>query len=66
MNEKYYVLIIKYDTEQAVKTMGPMSERKADKVDSGANISLNHEYYYTVIETEEEYNERCQVESMLA
>lgn len=47
---EYYVEIVKYgDPEEVVKRMGPMSDRKADKVDSGANINLNHEKYYTRI-----------------
>jgi hypothetical protein len=43
----YYVEIVKYDTNEVVERMGPMSERQADKVDSGANINLNHEEYFT-------------------
>ena len=47
---KYYVEIVKYgDPEEVVKRMGPMSEGKADKVDGGANINLNHKDYYTRI-----------------
>ena len=47
---KYYVEIVKYgEPEEVVKRMGPMPERKADEVDAGANINLNHEEYYTRI-----------------
>lgn len=45
----YYVEIVNYDTDEVVKRMGPMSERKADKVDNAANINLNHDKYYTRI-----------------
>ncbi len=41
--------------EAVVKRMGPfVSERQAEKVESGANINLNHEDYYTAVTTEEE------------
>ena len=46
----YYVEIIKYgESEETVEKIGPMSERKAERVDSGVNINLNHEEYYTII-----------------
>ena len=46
----YYVEIIKYgEPEETVEKIGPMSERKAERVDSGVNINLNHEEYYTII-----------------
>ena len=47
---KYYVEIVKYgEPEEVVKRMGPMYERKAEKVDDGVNINLNHNEYYTRI-----------------
>jgi hypothetical protein len=47
-NERsWYVEIIETDTETVVKSMGPMSEREADRVDAGANINLNHDKYHT-------------------
>ena len=50
---QYFVEIVRYETDEVVKRMGPMDERKADKVDSGANINLNHDGYYTrIIEKE--------------
>lgn len=45
----YYVLIVKYENGEIVKEMGPMDERKANKVEDGVNINLNHEEYYTDI-----------------
>ena len=47
--EDCYVEIVKTDTGEVVKRMGPMSERKAERVESGANINLNHDGYYTRI-----------------
>ena len=49
MSDKYYVEIIEHKTEKVIKRMGPMSARKAEKVDGGANINLDHEHYYTMI-----------------
>lgn len=47
---EFFVEIVKYgDPEEIVKRMGPMPEHKADKVNRGANINLNHEDYYTRI-----------------
>ena len=45
----YYVEIVAYEDDEVASRMGPMSERKANKVDAGANINLNHEEYYTRI-----------------
>jgi hypothetical protein len=46
---EYYVEIVRYGDEEVVTKMGPMSERKADRVDSGANMNLNHDGYFTRI-----------------
>ena len=45
----YYVEIVKSGDEgdEVVKRMGPMNERKAERVERGANINLDHEHYYT-------------------
>jgi hypothetical protein len=52
----YFVEIIKHgengNPEEVVKRMGPMSERKAEQVDKGANINLNHEDFFTRITKE--------------
>ena len=46
----FYVEVVKHsEPEKVVKRMGPMPERKADKVDDGVNRNLNHEEYYTRI-----------------
>ena len=45
----FYVEIVALVSGEVVKRMGPMSERKADKIESGASINLNHEEYFTRI-----------------
>lgn len=51
MTEQWFVEIVRYrnPTDEVVKRMGPMSRTKAEKVDDGANINLNHELFYTRI-----------------
>ncbi len=49
----YFVEIVNYDTEEVVKRIECGSERRADKVDDGVNINLNHEDYFTRIVEEE-------------
>lgn len=36
-------------TQRVVKRLGPMSERKAERVDNGLCINLNHEMSFTRI-----------------
>ncbi|KKK62527.1 hypothetical protein LCGC14_3003420 [marine sediment metagenome] len=50
MPKLYRVTIKEYSTENVVESFAWMSENRADKVDGGVNINLNHEEYYTVIE----------------
>jgi hypothetical protein len=45
----FYVEIVKKATGEVVQRMGPMLERKADRVESGASINLNHDEYFTRI-----------------
>lgn len=44
-----YVEIVNTTTDEVVKRMGPMNERTAERVESGANINLNHDEYHTRI-----------------
>jgi len=47
---KWFVFLKKYSDESITRTFGPYSnERQAEKVDSGLNMNLNHEEYYSVI-----------------
>ncbi len=47
MADQCYVQIVDFQTDEIVKQMGPMTKWKADKVDRGVNINLNHDAYYT-------------------
>ena len=40
------VEVIKRDNGEIVKELGPMSPRKADSVERGIEINLNHEQYF--------------------
>lgn len=42
----YMVEVIDRKTNEPVKTLGPMSERKAEKVERGLLINLDDESYY--------------------
>lgn len=50
---EYYVVIKGFGTDKEIERMGPMDKRKADRVDNGANINLNHDLFYTVVEEAE-------------
>lgn len=45
----HFVLIVRYTTGKVIKRMGPMSERKAEKVERGATINLNHAEFHSRI-----------------
>ena len=50
----HYVLIVETGPKKIVRVMGPMSEHKAERVERGASINLNHESYHTaVVESDE-------------
>ncbi len=50
----YRVIIKSYETGEVIKTIGTgLTEKKADKVDSGVNRNLNHERFFTLVEEEE-------------
>jgi hypothetical protein len=53
MND-FYVVVIRYKNNKIAGKMGPMSELKARRVESGANINLNHEEFYTLVLKESE------------
>jgi len=46
---EFFVEIVKRETDEVMSRMGPMAERKADKVRSGASINLNHDEYFVRI-----------------
>lgn len=45
--EQFYVEVVNSETGEVVNTLGPAPERKADKIEDGVNINLNHEKYHT-------------------
>lgn len=47
MDEEFYVEIVAYEGEEVIDRRGPFSEWKANKVDDGLNINLNHAAYFT-------------------
>lgn len=49
LSAEFMVDIVAYDGDVVAKSMGPFTQRHAEKVDGGANINLNHERFYTVI-----------------
>lgn len=55
--EEYYVEIVESETDEVVKRMGPMSEWRAEKVERGVNINLNHEMFHTRLTKEKEPGE---------
>ena len=57
MKPEFYVQIIERSfafndeiiKKRVMKEMGPYSERKAERIEDGVNINLNHDRYYTTI-----------------
>ena len=45
--DRYYVEVVSLHSGEVVNRLGPMSERKADRVDGGLSINLNHDEYFT-------------------
>ncbi len=50
MNKKYVVIVIERYSNKIMKRIDCLSENKAQKIDIGLNIILNHYKYFTVIE----------------
>lgn len=49
MAQQCVVEVRKCGTDEVVKSMGPMPERKAEVAERGIQRNLNHDDYYTVI-----------------
>lgn len=45
----YFVEVVEDATGEVVKRMGPMSRRKAERVEDGVSINMNHEAFHTRI-----------------
>jgi len=52
----FFVEIVLISTGEVVKRLGPVNERKADKVESGVKINLNHAEYFTRIVSAAEWH----------
>lgn len=50
---KYYVEVVETETDEVVERMGPTAEGRAERIERGVNINLNHEDYHTRIVEEE-------------
>lgn len=35
--------------DEMIKVMGPFSQRKAEKIEAGVNINLDHDNFYTMV-----------------
>lgn len=46
----YKIKIIEHDTDKVINVLTASTEHKAEKIDRGININLNHERFYTLIE----------------
>jgi hypothetical protein len=46
---RFYVHIIETATDKVIKEMGPLPKGRAERVEDGANINLNHAEYHTRI-----------------
>lgn len=51
--EQSYVEIRAYEGDEVVKRMGPMSERRAERLEGGVLINLDHDNFYAQIVTSE-------------
>lgn len=47
--DEFYVEIVYCEDETVVNRRGPFSAWRANKIDDGLNINLNHEAYFTRI-----------------
>lgn len=52
-----YVEIVAYADDKVIERRGPFTQWKADKIDDGLNINLNHDAYYTRFVTASEPKE---------
>lgn len=49
IGQAWAVHIVEHDTERVVRAIPCASERAAERVEHGANINLDHRFYYTEI-----------------
>lgn len=51
--EDCWVVVVGYGDRTVLKVMGPHPRFRAEKIDRGLNINLDHARYYTLIVNEE-------------
>ena len=49
MTYTHEVAVIEHDTERTIKTVKVESLQRAEKVEEGMNINLDHRFYYTEV-----------------
>ena len=54
MTDTYQIKVIKSETGEVVRTLEADTERKAERIERGLSINMNHADYYTVIEQPKE------------
>lgn len=54
MTDACKIKVIKSDTGEVVKTLAADTERKAERIERGLSINMNHADYCTVIEPPKE------------
>lgn len=45
--EQFFVEVVEFETDKIERRLGPMSERKADRVEDGILSTLDLDRYYT-------------------
>lgn len=45
----FYVEVVKIETDEVVKRLGPHGERAAERIERGLSINMNHQDYFTRI-----------------
>lgn len=48
----YYVEVVSRDTKAVIRRLGPMREHKADAVERGIQINLDHTTFFTRVTSE--------------
>jgi len=48
--DNFYVQVKNCETDEVLKELGPMSERKAVKVADGMDINMSEDFYTEVVE----------------
>lgn len=49
MSDLFVVTVVETETGEVIKSFGPFSERKANKIEDGVGANLNHRRYHTTL-----------------